>query len=121
MKKLAFILLIVIVVSPCIVSAESTDCKSPNANNECLAEPGEIVIINFQGEIYHITNRFGELEVRCIAPFDDRCYTLYYHTHSVSEKTVQLNDLNQTEYSVTSDPVITTGPNGEQIYTFTTN
>ena len=51
MKKLAFILLIVIVVSPCIVSAETTACKSPNANNEDLAEPGEIVIINFQGEI----------------------------------------------------------------------
>jgi hypothetical protein len=44
---------------------------------------------------------------------------LWWSFENPLQQTVILNDENQTEINVTSDPVITTGINGEQIHTFT--
>ena len=78
-----------------------------------------LIIFIFYGELDTWTTPTGALIIDCKPPFSETCYTLWWITSTPSDKTVTLNDANQTEISVTSEPVITTGEDGTKTHTFT--
>ena len=78
-----------------------------------------LIILIFYGELGVWTTPSGALIVDCDPPFTEKCYTIIWHTGTPSDKTVTLNDANQTEISVTSEAVITTDENGTKTHTFT--
>ena len=93
---------------PVINSTQSAECNMDQIG-------GHIVFYGIL-DIWHTPS--GALIIDCDPPFLTVCYTLWWSFENPLQQTVILNDEYQTEITVTSDPVITIGENGEQIHSF---
>jgi hypothetical protein len=101
------------------VNAGTYEYVNNTTNTECsLEEPGSLHHITFQGVLEFYETTSGAPIITCKPPLLEDCYTLWWSIYSAI-KFVRLNDVNQTEIDVTSDPVITTDENGVQTHTFT--
>ncbi len=74
--------------------------------------------ITFYGEVDIFSPTPGSVIIDCHPPYNQVCYTLIWDSATPNKKTIILNDKNHTKFMVTSDPVITTGKNGDVIHTF---
>lgn len=113
------IIIIVILLSfSTLLNAETNNCINNTPTTDCLVDQigGHLA---FYGVLDIWYTPSGALIIDCDPPFLTVCYTLWWSFDNPLQQTVILNDANKTEISVTSDPIITTGVNGEQIHTFT--
>jgi|FLOH01.1.fsa_nt_gi hypothetical protein len=116
-----YIIIIVILLSVSTFSnAETNKHMNTTRTIECPVdlEESNIGHITFYGVLDIWETPAGGIVISCIPPFLEVCYRLIWSNDNPAEKTVYLNDDNQTEIDVTSDVVISTGENGEQIHTF---
>ncbi|RLD45229.1 MAG: hypothetical protein DRI89_01705 [Bacteroidetes bacterium] len=117
-----YIMIVVIFLSVSLfLKAETNECINITPNTACLAEEpggGDLHHITFYGILDMWWTPSGALIIDCDPPFSEVCYNLWWSL-TTSQKFVRLNDANQTEIDVTSDPVITPGENGDKIHTFT--
>jgi hypothetical protein len=116
MKNL--ILIVILFSVSLFANAETTTYDFSTPNTELSGDSGGLHIIHFKGVLDIWETPSGGLIVSCMPPFLETCFTLIWSLQT-DEMTVILNDVNQTEIEVTSEPVTTTGTVGEQIHTFT--
>lgn len=82
-----------------------------------MPEGGTYIFI-FYGDLDLWFTSAGSLIIDCDPPFENRCYTIYWSLNNPTDKTVLLNDINETEISVSSEAVITTQQDGSKRHTF---
>lgn len=111
------ILIIILLNFSALLNAETVPTLSNTDNEEyCIDQLGGRIVFYGVLDIWHTPS--GALIIDCNPPFISVCYTLWWSLENPSQQTVILNDENQTEITVNSDPIITIGENGEQIHTF---
>lgn len=117
--KTLFVIVILFSIS-IYVNAETNNNILASPNTESPDEGGgDLHHINFYGVLDIYETPAGALIITCLPPFLQKCFTLIWNSTNPNQKTVELNDGNQTQISVISGPSTTTGPNGEEIHTFT--
>lgn len=118
--KHIIIVVLLLSLSP-FLNAETNENINNSASTLCLVEEpgGDLHHFRFYGVLDIWWTPSGGLVIDCDPPFYEPCYDLWWSLKS-SQKFVRLNDANQTEIDVTSNPVITDGENGDQIHTFIT-
>lgn len=110
-----------------LLSLSSFGYVSANCNKELplkfespieMPEEGGMYIFIFYGELDLWFTSGGSLIIDCDPPFEDKCYTIYWSLNNPSDKTVRLNDISETEISVSSEATITTEGDGSKRHTF---
>lgn len=113
------IIIAILLSTSTFINAETNACINNAPNTECLIDQTELGYIVFYGELDIWITPSGAVIISCLPPFLERCYSLFWDITTPGQKTIILNDADQTEITAISGPVITTGENGEQIHTFT--
>lgn len=104
------------------VNAETNNEVNNNTEAICLMDSGTGGgFVVFKGVLDVWETPSGGLMIDCEPPFFNPCYTLiwWYTIDGVKLRKVELNDGNQTQIAVTSDPISVTNPDGSVTHTFT--
>lgn len=103
-----------------IAGANTDPAEISNAEIESpLDMPEETVIVFIiKGELGLWINQTGQISIECDPPFLPICYTITWISTYPDDKTVILNDGQNTEINVSSEAVITTDESGTEIHTF---
>lgn len=109
-------LLILLNISVFLYAETVPTLSNTEIEEYCVDQVGHRIVFYGVLDIWHTPS--GTLIIDCNPPFISVCYTLWWSLENPLQQTVILNDENQTEITVTSDPIITIGENGEQIHTF---
>ena len=119
MKRI-FMTIIMLLMFSVFVNAQTNDSKNENqiSTHETIPNLSSGGYIMFYGVLDIYQTQSGATIITCDPPFLSRCYSLWWSPTYPKMKTIILNDDNQTEIKVKSGPTITTGSNGEKIYTF---
>lgn len=113
------IILIVLFLSVTLfVNGETSISNISSPLPEISDVSGDLHIVHFKGVLHTWETPAGALIITCLPPFLTSCYTLIWSL-GTDEMTVILNDENNTEIGVTSQPVVSNGTAGEEIHTFT--
>ncbi len=118
---LIFKIFIMLLTVSTIASASTDPAEIPITKTESPVDMPEttLIALHFWGDLELWINGNDELVVHCEPPFIPRCYSIYWFITTPEDKTVVLNDGNDTEISVSSEAVITTDESGTKIHTFT--
>jgi hypothetical protein len=111
-----------LITSSLFVNANTNERFTQTTNIESpvgIPGDGPVYIYIFYGDLDIWWTPSGFLVVDCDPPFQEKCYTIFWSLNNPTDKTVILNDANQTEINVTSEAIITTLEDGTKRHTFT--
>lgn len=118
--KYIFIFILLLTVST-IASASTDPAEISNAEIESPIDMPEsnVIVIIIKGDLSFWINQQSQVSIECDPPFLPICYTITWVSTYPTDKTIILNDGQETEINVSSEAVITTDESGTETHTFT--